>query len=156
MTIICVDNTPIMLQTLQENATVAFPHANVQAFPGAEAALNYAQANGCDVLLCEINLLITVRNGPGQSIEQSAAYITEEQLPKFFRRFPFKIAVYPTSCKCRRQLHVPSDRIIFFPGIAPAELLKINYYDSPLPIQHQVSSVKVSMLQHDGAISQQG
>ena len=55
MTIICVDNTPIMLQTLQENATVAFPRANVQAFPGAEAALNYAQANGCDVLLCEIN-----------------------------------------------------------------------------------------------------
>lgn len=55
MTIICVDNTPIMLQSLKENATVAFPRANVQAFPGAEAALNYAQANGCDVLLCEIN-----------------------------------------------------------------------------------------------------
>ena len=55
MTIICVDNTPIMLQSLKENAVLAFPRANVQAFPGAEAALNYAQANGCDVLLCEIN-----------------------------------------------------------------------------------------------------
>ena len=42
MTIICVDNTPIMLQSLKENAVLAFPRANVQAFPGAEAALTDA------------------------------------------------------------------------------------------------------------------
>ena len=55
MTILCVDNTPIMLQSLKENATSAFPHADVQTFSGANAALGYAKSNGCDVLLCEIN-----------------------------------------------------------------------------------------------------
>ena len=55
MTIVCVDNTPIMLQTLKENATVAFPRAEVQTFSAAERALEYAEHNGCDVLLCEIN-----------------------------------------------------------------------------------------------------
>lgn len=55
MTIICVDNTPIMLQSLKENAQKAFPGANIQAFPAAESALNYAAEIGCDVLLCEIN-----------------------------------------------------------------------------------------------------
>lgn len=55
MTIICVDNTPIMLQSLRENATKAFPCANVQTFLTAESALNYAKEHGCDVLLCEIN-----------------------------------------------------------------------------------------------------
>lgn len=55
MTILCVDNTPIMLQSLEENATKAFPSANIQAFSAAESALKYAEQNGCDVLLCEIN-----------------------------------------------------------------------------------------------------
>ena len=55
MTIVCVDNTPIMLQSLEENAVKAFPHANVQAFLDTEPALDYAKAIGCDVLLREIN-----------------------------------------------------------------------------------------------------
>ena len=55
MTILCFDNTPIMLQSLEENAATAFPHANVQAFLSAAFALKYAEENGCDVLLCEIN-----------------------------------------------------------------------------------------------------
>ena len=55
MNIVCVDNTPIMLQSLKENATLAFPCANVQTFLAAEPALHYAAKNGCDVLLCEIN-----------------------------------------------------------------------------------------------------
>ena len=55
MTAICVDNTPIMLQSLRENATSAFPKADVQSFSMADAALGYAKKNGCDVLLCEIN-----------------------------------------------------------------------------------------------------
>ena len=55
MTIVCVDNTPIMLQSLKENATIAFPHADVKAFVAAESALQYAEEHGCDVLLCEIN-----------------------------------------------------------------------------------------------------
>ena len=55
MTIICVDNTPIMLQSLKENARNAYPHADVQTFLAAESALDYAEKFGCDVLLCEIN-----------------------------------------------------------------------------------------------------
>ena len=43
MTILYVDNTPIMLQILKENVTKAFPHADVQAFLSAEPALFYAQ-----------------------------------------------------------------------------------------------------------------
>ena len=55
MTIVCVDNTPIMLQSLKENAARAYPHADVQAFLTEEQALSYAEKRGCDVLLCEIN-----------------------------------------------------------------------------------------------------
>ena len=55
MTIVCVDNTPIMLQSLKENADKAYPYANVQTFLSAESALDYAKKFGCDVLLCEIN-----------------------------------------------------------------------------------------------------
>ena len=55
MTIICVDNTPIMLQSLKENADKAYPYANVQTFLSVEHALDYAKKFGCDILLCEIN-----------------------------------------------------------------------------------------------------
>ena len=55
MTIVCVDNTPIMLQFLKENAEKAYPCADVQAFLSAESALEYVERFGCDVLLCEIN-----------------------------------------------------------------------------------------------------
>ena len=55
MTILCVDNTPIMLQTLKENARSAYPCADVQTFLTEASALEYAKTIGCDVLLCEIN-----------------------------------------------------------------------------------------------------
>ena len=55
MTAICVDNTPIMLQSLKEQAGRAYPCADVHTFLSAEAALNHAKKFGCDVLLCEIN-----------------------------------------------------------------------------------------------------
>ena len=54
MTILCVDNTPIMLQSLAENAMKVFPQADVQKVPTAESAWSYAEKNGCDILLCEI------------------------------------------------------------------------------------------------------
>ena len=55
MTIVCVDNTPIMLQSLKESADKAYPYADVQTFLYAESALKYAEKFGCDILLCEIN-----------------------------------------------------------------------------------------------------
>ena len=55
MVIVCVDNTPIMLQSLKEVSEKAYPCADVQTFLSAEPALEYAEKFGCDVLLCEIN-----------------------------------------------------------------------------------------------------
>ena len=55
MTIICVDNTPIMVQSLKVNDRTAYPDADVQSFLTEAAALDYAEKIGCDVLLCEIN-----------------------------------------------------------------------------------------------------
>ena len=55
MTIVCVDNTPVMLQSLKDNANKAYPYADVQTFLSEEPALDYAEKFGCDVLLCEIN-----------------------------------------------------------------------------------------------------
>ena len=55
MTIVCVDNTPNMLQSLKEDAGKAYPNANVQIFLTEEPALDYVEKYGCDVLLCEIN-----------------------------------------------------------------------------------------------------
>ena len=55
MIVICVDNTPLMLQNLKENAEKAYPYADVRAFRTAELALQYAETVGCDILLCDIN-----------------------------------------------------------------------------------------------------
>lgn len=55
MTVVCFDNTPIMLQSLKENAQQAFPHADIQAFHTEDPAFHYAKTVGCDVLLCEIS-----------------------------------------------------------------------------------------------------
>ena len=43
MTVICVDNMPIMLQSLKENVDNAYPYADIQAFLTAESALDYAK-----------------------------------------------------------------------------------------------------------------
>ena len=55
MTVVCFDNTPIMLQSLKENAESVFPHADIRAFLTEDQALHYAETVGCDVLLCEIS-----------------------------------------------------------------------------------------------------
>ena len=55
MTAICFDSTPIMLQSLKDNAEKVFPLADIQSFLADKDAFNYAEKAGCDVLLCEIN-----------------------------------------------------------------------------------------------------
>ena len=60
MTIVCVDNTPIMMQSLKENADNAYPYADVQTFLSAEPALDYVEKFGCDILLCEINPKVNI------------------------------------------------------------------------------------------------
>ena len=42
MTIVCVDNTPIMVQSLKDNARSAYPYADIQTFLTEESALECA------------------------------------------------------------------------------------------------------------------
>lgn len=56
MTVVCVDDHPIMLKGLWENVRQLLPDATICAFERADAALGYTNENGCDVLICEIEL----------------------------------------------------------------------------------------------------
>ena len=56
MTIVCVDDHPIMLKGLSKSIEEILPDASVSAFERADEALVFAQKNGCDVLISEIEL----------------------------------------------------------------------------------------------------
>lgn len=56
MTIICVDDHPIMLEGISKNIRQIFPDAVIGAFLNASEALAFAKQSGCDVLLTEIEL----------------------------------------------------------------------------------------------------
>ena len=56
MTVVCVDDHPIMLKGLSKNIQQLLPHASINAFGHADEAFVFAQENGCDVLISEIEL----------------------------------------------------------------------------------------------------
>ena len=56
MTIVCVDDHPIMLSGLLKNVQQLLPDASIGAFGSADEALDFTNENGCDVLICEIEL----------------------------------------------------------------------------------------------------
>ena len=56
MTVICVDDHPIVLNGLLKNVRQLLPEASVSAFGNAEEALGFVNKNGCDVLISEIEL----------------------------------------------------------------------------------------------------
>ena len=56
MKVVCVDDHPIMLKGLLQNIQQLLPHASVDAFEHADEALQFAKENGCDILVCEIEL----------------------------------------------------------------------------------------------------
>ena len=56
MTIVCVDDHPIMLKGISSNIRQILPDAVIGVFPNASEALAYVRQNGCDVLLTEIEL----------------------------------------------------------------------------------------------------
>lgn len=56
MTILCVDDHPVIVNGLQNSVKRVYPDASILAFTGAKAALAYAESYGCDVLICEIEL----------------------------------------------------------------------------------------------------
>ena len=56
MTIICVDDHPIMLKGLLKIIQELVPNAIVGACSGADEAMEFAKEHGCDVLISEIEL----------------------------------------------------------------------------------------------------
>ena len=56
MTIICVDDHPIMLKGLLKIIQELVPGAIVGACSGADEAMEFAKERGCDVLISEIEL----------------------------------------------------------------------------------------------------
>ena len=56
MTIVCVDDHPIMLKGLSKNIRELLPDANVGAFMHGEEALEFVKEQGCDILISEIEL----------------------------------------------------------------------------------------------------
>ena len=56
MTIVCVDDHPIMLKGLLKIIQELVPNAIVGACSGADEAMEFAKEHGCDVLISEIEL----------------------------------------------------------------------------------------------------
>lgn len=56
MTVLCVDDHPLLLRGLVKAVSCAAPGADVRGFTNSQEALAYAEQHGCDVLLCEIEL----------------------------------------------------------------------------------------------------
>ena len=56
MTILCVDDHPVIVKGLKNSVKQIYPEATILTFTVAKEALSYAQSHGCDVLICEIEL----------------------------------------------------------------------------------------------------
>lgn len=56
MTIVCVDDHPIMLKGISQNIRQILPNASIDAFESADDAIGFVKDNGCDILVCEIEL----------------------------------------------------------------------------------------------------
>lgn len=56
MIVVCVDDHRVMLNSLTTSVREALPNASVHSFTKSSAALSYIREEGCDVLLCEIEL----------------------------------------------------------------------------------------------------
>ena len=56
MTIVCVDDHPIMLKGLSQSIRQILPNAILVSFAHGDEALRFAKENGCDVLISEIEL----------------------------------------------------------------------------------------------------
>ena len=57
MTIICVDDHPIMLKGLLKSIQELAPNAIIGAYSNADEAMAFAEETGCDVLISEIELV---------------------------------------------------------------------------------------------------
>ena len=51
-----MDDHPIMLKGLLHNIRQILPDGNIGAFEHADDAMGFVKENGCDILICEIEL----------------------------------------------------------------------------------------------------
>lgn len=56
MMIVCVDDHPIILKGLLKDVQQILPDASTYAFEHTGEALAFVKNNGCDILICEIEL----------------------------------------------------------------------------------------------------
>ena len=56
MTIVCVDDHPIMLRGHTESIKALFPNAKLGVFAGADGVIDFVEEHGCDILVSEIEL----------------------------------------------------------------------------------------------------
>lgn len=81
MTIVCVDDHPVMLKGLIQNIQYILPEANAFAFESADKAFDFVKDNGCDVLISEIELrgtngLTLARNAKSLNPEVNIIFLT--------------------------------------------------------------------------------
>ena len=56
MTIVCVDDHSVILRGIKQSVEQILPDASVGTFENADSALGFIKENGCDILICEIEL----------------------------------------------------------------------------------------------------
>lgn len=56
MTVVCVDDHPIILTGLSKNVQNILPEASTHSFENVDDAFEFIKNNGCDVLISEIEL----------------------------------------------------------------------------------------------------
>ena len=56
MTIVCVDDHSVILKGIKQSVEQILPNASIVAFANADEALSFANENGCDILISEIEL----------------------------------------------------------------------------------------------------
>ena len=56
MTIVCVDDHPIILKGLYQSIKSLYPDAEISVFDSPDEAYDFAKSVGCDVLISEIEL----------------------------------------------------------------------------------------------------
>ena len=56
MTVVCVDDHRILLNGITETVKQTLSDASINSFVSANEAFAFAKGNGCDILICEIDL----------------------------------------------------------------------------------------------------
>ena len=74
MTIVCVDDHPIMLKGLAQNIQQILPEASIHTFESADKAFDFVKDSGCDVLISEIEL----RGADGLTLARNAKVLNPE------------------------------------------------------------------------------